>query len=116
MNLKLSRIGFLLVIIGFVSVQVFAQANAGHQIVGKWEHISGDWIWFFGDSEVIEFRENGTAISYDEFEAGNWSISGQQLIVVDDYGDRYVFRFSIRNNILTITDSDDDVGRWERYF
>ncbi|MCL2441032.1 MAG: lipocalin family protein [Treponema sp.] len=115
MTLNLKKIIFLFVIAGFLSFQVSAQSNTEHQIVGKWEHISGDWIWFFGDSEIIEFRSNGTAISYDEFEAGNWSISGQQLTVVDDDGNRFVYRFSINNNILTITDSDDDVGRWERF-
>jgi len=115
MTLNLRKIGLLLVIICFISVQVFAQNNTRHQIVGKWEHVSGDWIWFFGDSDIIEFRANGTAINYDEEEAGDWTISAQQLVVVDDDGDRYVFSFSIRNNILTITDSDGDVGRWERY-
>ena len=114
MSLKLKKIVFLLVIIGLISIPVFAQVNSGHQIVGKWEWISGDWIYFFGDSDVIEFRANGTAISYDEEEAGNWTISGQQITVVDDYGDRYNFRFTIRNNLLVITDSDGDIGRWKR--
>ena len=115
MSLNLKKIVFLLVIICLISVQVFAQANSRHQIVGKWEHVSGDWIYFFGDSDVIEFRANGTAISYDEEEAGDWTISGQQLVVVDDEGDRYNFRFSIRSNMLTITDSDGDSGVWGRY-
>ncbi|MCL2721207.1 MAG: hypothetical protein FWD47_07700 [Treponema sp.] len=115
MTLNFKKIVFLLLIIGFISVQVFAQANTAHQITGKWEHVSGDWIWFFGDSDVIEFRANGTAISYDEEEAGNWSISGQQLTVIDDYGNTWVFRFSIRNNTLTIIDEDGDEGRWRRY-
>ncbi|MCL2802135.1 MAG: lipocalin family protein [Treponema sp.] len=115
MTLSFKKISFLLIIVCFISVQVFAQNNSRHQIVGKWEHISGDWIWFFGDSEIIELRANGTAISFDEYEAGNWTISGQQLTVVDDYGERHVFRFTISGNTLTITDEDGDVGRWRKW-
>jgi hypothetical protein len=103
----------VIVFICVISVHVDAQISS-NQIVGRWEYQSGDWIWFFGHSEVIEFRANGTAISYEEYEAGNWSISGQQLIIVYDDDEREYFRFSIRNNILTITDSDGDVGRWRR--
>ena len=116
MTLNWKKIAFLLVIIGLVSVQAFAQTTTDHQIVGKWEYLSGTWIYFFGDSDVIEFRPNGTAISYEEWEAGNFSISGQQITVVDDYGDTYVFRFSISRNVLTITDEDGDVCRWERWY
>jgi len=112
----MKKIVLILVILFSISISagnLYAQASS-HQIVGRWEYQSGFWLYFFGDSEIIEFRANGTAISYDEYLAGTWSISGQQLTIVYDYGRIEEFMFSIRNNLLTITDSDGDVGIWQR--
>lgn len=80
-------------------------------LIGQWENISGDWIYYFGDSEII-FRANGTVIG--EEGTGTWTVFSGSRLRVDYYGDVEYFTFSVRNNILNITDDDGDSGRWRK--
>ena len=83
-------------------------------LVGKWEHQSGDWIYFFGNSGIIEFKPDGTVISHDENEIGNWTTFSEDRLRVDYDGERDNFEYLINNNLLTIVDSDGDVGFWKK--
>lgn len=107
------------ILLGILAVHlVFGMTLYGNEkeaLTGRWTYISGEWIWFFGNSWIIEFKSNGTAISYGEFETGNWSvIDNRQLRVAASYGEIYYFTFEIIGNILIIIDEDEDVGVWRR--
>jgi len=101
------------------------------QIVGRWELVSGDWIYFFRDTDVIDFYDDGTVIARYLDTLGEWAISeSNELVVTDRHGDDDFFAVMIDGNRLTITDGDNDsavyarasrdrqpndqlVGRWE---
>jgi len=84
-------------------------------LIGKWEHQSGDWIYFFGESNIVEFKADGKVISHDEENTGDWTISGSEQLRVDpDSGRSRNFTYSINANILTIIDEDGDIGRWQK--
>ena len=106
--MRKNKLGLVLIMLLFSVTIMYAQAN--DPLVGQWEFMSGDWIYFFGESD-INFRSNGTVTG--EEGSGNWTVQAGRLRVNYD-GDSENFNFSIRNNVLTITDSDGDSGRWVR--
>jgi hypothetical protein len=91
---------------------VYAQSNT---LVGKWEFWSGDDIYFFWQSDNIEFRSDGMVYNYDDDESGKYTaIGGERLRVWSD-DVTYDFVYNIKeNNMLTITDEDDDTAIFRR--
>jgi len=83
------------------------------ELIGGWEFSGGDATYFFWTSEFVFFTEDGFVMADEEF--GVWSVSGNQLTVIDDFGDgrTYIFTYEIVGDILSITDSDNDTGRFE---
>ena len=94
-------------------VSIFAQSNT---LIGRWEFFSGDMIYFFWTSESIEFKSDETVHNYEDDESGKYSATGgEKLRVWDDDGYTYDFSYSIKdNNMLTITDEDDDTAVFRR--
>ena len=108
---------FVLGMVAFLLAFSMFMTGCGNRdpLVGRWEHQSGDWIYFFGESSIIEFKADGTVISHDEDESGNWTAFGGERLRIDpDSGRSLNFTYSINNNILTIIDSDGDIGRWRK--
>jgi len=109
---KIVVLGLFMILLTFS----FLTVGCGNRspLIGKWEWQSGNWIYFFCDSEIIEFKTDGTVIVHDEEEIGNWTVFGDDRLRVDSdgYGDN--FTFSINNNILTIVDEDGVAGRWRK--
>jgi len=91
---------------------LFASAcSPKHELVGKWEYEAGSWIYFFGDSGIIEFSANGNVKAVDEDETGKWTSAEQgRLKVVDSDDYDFEYRYVIVNNKLTITDEDGDAA------
>jgi len=85
----------------------------GHELLGTWENGDGRILLFtFGRADSVEFREDGTVVITEgrnsrtvdwepgqpgEFTAGNFS-----------------FTYTIRGDVLTITDSADDDWTFDR--
>jgi hypothetical protein len=94
-------------IIIFIGLLVSA-CSPSHPIVGRWEYQSGDYVYFFGTSEIIEFKSDGTVIERDHEEEGKWTAVDGTLTVVSDWGGTDVFSYTIAGNTLTIIDRDFD--------
>ena len=94
-------------------LSVYAQSNT---LVGKWEFWSGDMVYFFWESENIEFKSDGTVHNYEDDESGKYTaIGGERLRVTSDDGDTYDFQYNIKeNDMLTITDEDRDTAIFRR--
>ena len=108
--MKENKLGLLVILLAISAILLYAQES--DPLVGQWEHVSGDWIWYFGNSG-INFSSNGTVIG--EEGSGIWTVFGGERLRIDyDGGNTENFTFSVRNNILTIIDSDGDLGRWRR--
>ena len=110
----MKKIAFTLVIMALVfPVSLFAQSNT---LIGKWEFWDGDMVYFFWESDSIEFKSDDTVHNYEDEESGKYTaIGGERLRVWSDDGDTYDFRYNIKeNNMLTITDEDDDTAIFRR--
>jgi hypothetical protein len=94
-------------------ISVYAQSNT---LIGKWEFWSGDVIYFFWESDNIEFKSDGMVFNYDDEESGKYTaIGGERLRVWSDDEDTYDFIYDIKeNNMLTITDEDGDTAIFKR--
>jgi hypothetical protein len=111
MKRKIMRV---LVIIAFVfPLSVYAQSNT---LIGKWEFWSGDAVYFFWESDNIEFKSDETVHNYDDEESGKYTaIGGERLRIWSDDGDTYDFIYDIKeNNMLTVTDEDHDTAIFKR--
>lgn len=84
------------------------------QLIGGWELVSGDWIYYFADSRYVEFFSDGTVYEDDYGEGGRWSADGNRLRVVGEWSGAEDFTFSISGNSLTITDRDGDRAVYRR--
>ena len=100
----------LLVIIVLVFGSIAgACSKSNNKLIGKWEYLSGEYIFFFGEAQYIEFFSDNTVYEYEYRTGGVWSvIDGTRLRVREDNGDTYIFTFTIAGNKLTITDEDSD--------
>jgi len=86
----------------------------GHELLGAWSFSSGMVTYFFWGSDFVVFDEDGIVMA--EGELGFWSVDGNELTVIEDFGQgrtRY-FYYEIVDGKLYITDSDDDTGEFER--
>jgi len=99
-----------------VFIAGFAGACGGTDpLIGKWEFSSGDGIYYFWESELVEFRTDGTVFSSEDEDSGKWSKSGSdKLTVEDDRGRVFDFTYQLSGDRLTITDEDNDRGVFQR--
>ena len=110
---KLILLGMLVVLLVFG--MVLTGCSRGHPLVGRWQHESGNWIYFFGNSGLIEFGADGAVVSQDEQGKGKWTADGNDRITVSETGGKnYKFTFTINKNILTLIDSDQDKSTYTR--
>ena len=86
----------------------------GHELLGAWSFSGGMVTYFFWSSDFVLFDEEGVVMA--DGELGVWSVDGNYLTVVEDFGQGRVrhYHYEIVNGILYITDSDDDTGEFER--
>jgi len=89
------------------------------ELIGVWELISGDYLWFFGESSHIMFvdYENGTLGAYspdnDEWGTGHIDNSGN-LVIETVWGSSYDFKYEIDGDDLTLSDIDGDTAFFKR--
>ncbi|MCL1884571.1 MAG: hypothetical protein FWF81_12580 [Defluviitaleaceae bacterium] len=87
-------------------------------IVGRWEFVSGSFIYYFASNGDIEFFADGRVAEFAFGEPGEFILLDDgRLRVVGDWFPTtpYYFTFSIDGDMLTITDHSDDYGTWRRY-
>jgi len=90
-----------------------------NQLLGMWAREDGDYIWFFGNAEIITFTNNVdgtlrvTESEYDE--VGTWYIDISGDLVIDgDWTGNWKFSYIINNNRLTLIDSDGDSAQYSK--
>jgi len=110
------------------TAETAAAAPAGEidpLLIGNWEFVDGEFVYFFWESKHIEFKADGTAINHEEEPedgVGTWSITdeGQLEVVVAviDYEGGfelvYEFTYVLENDMLIITDEVDDVATFRK--
>ena len=82
-------------------------------LLGYWENGAGRiFLWVFGEADSVEFLANGTLIITENgrSETVNWSPDGPGAFTAD--GDH--FTYSIRGDLLTITDRANDDWSFDR--
>jgi len=96
-----------------VSQNVGSQERDDHALIGTWDNGSGRiFLFVFNEADSVEFRANGTVVITEgrSSRTVNWSSSGPGAFTADGQN----FAYSIRGNILTITDSWDDSWTFDR--
>jgi len=94
-----------------------------NELEGSWEFVSGDWIWFFGQSDHVMFLEY---FSDDEpvfgvyaSEPDEWALcfftEDRSLIVEAEDGYYFEFTWIVNEDILILIDSDNDMLQLIRY-
>jgi len=81
------------------------------QLLGTWEFYDGVGTYFFWSSEFVEFKDSGEVYSSASGD-GFWIYESGILTVVDDSGGTYNFSVERNGDILSITDHDNDTGRF----
>jgi hypothetical protein len=91
-------------------------ANDNSALVGRWEFVSGDMIYYFHEGADIEFYADGRVIEYAFDEPGRFEVlgDGRMSAIGDWINELYYFSYSISGNTLTITDHDGDRAVWTR--
>ena len=100
----------LALIMIFTLLSISACSSSKNQLIGEWELLSGRSLYFFG-SRGMEFFSDGTV--YGDDGKGEWSVEGNKLTVKTN-SKAYNFTYSISDNKLTITDSDDDTSDYKK--
>jgi len=102
---------FASILIVALVVMLVGACSSDDPLVGRWEFSSGDGIYFFWESELVEFETDGTVFSSEDGDSGKWSASGNNKLTVEaDYGRDYEFTYQLSGDRLTITDEDGDRG------
>jgi hypothetical protein len=92
------------------AVYIKTEVNADTTpLYGKWEFSSGVPVYYFSDSELIEFFVDGTIMEYSYGEGGNWMVRDDRIIIRGDFGGIHVLTFEISGDRLTMTDRDGDI-------
>jgi len=90
-----------------------------NELVGLWEFQSGDWIYYFGQAELVMFidYDDGTfgVFESDYEEWGVWYIDDDDyLVVIGDFTGQFEFTYILDGDELTITDRDGDTAHYLR--
>ena len=94
-----------------------------NSLVGRWNEGSGRIIYYFEESTEIEFfapNSDGIGLVYDDYgEWGEWYINANGILCIE--GEQYFaeygvveLMFDIRENVLTLTDTDGDTRSYRR--
>jgi len=103
------------ILIAALVVILAGACSSTDPLVGNWGFSSGDGTYFFWESDLVEFKADGTTFSSEDGDSGKWSTSGNnQLRVEADYGRVYEFTYQISGDRLTITDEDGDRGVFQK--
>jgi len=91
-----------------------------HDFEGMWEYESGDWIWFFGLSDLVmifHYYEDtfGLYASEPEEWVTCYFTEDGMLIVETDDGYIYEFNWEVNEDRLTIIDVDGDMLHFIRF-
>ncbi|MDR2599678.1 MAG: zinc-ribbon domain-containing protein [Oscillospiraceae bacterium] len=78
-------------------------------LIGTWAYSSGSVTYFFWRSDNVEFFTDGNVYASEDELWGVWVLNGNELVVETEWS-IYHFTISISDNILAITDHDDDTG------
>ncbi|MDR2590044.1 MAG: zinc ribbon domain-containing protein [Oscillospiraceae bacterium] len=82
-------------------------------LIGTWAFSSGSITYVFWRSDKVEFFTDGNVYASEDEIWATWELNGNELIVEFDWS-VYHFTVAISDNILSITDHDDDTGYFER--
>jgi len=86
-------------------------------LLGRWEFVSGDSVWYFMSYADIEFFAGGRVMEYAWHEAGRYHVyaDGRLSVVGELDPDRTLyFGLEISANLLAITDHDGNRAVWRR--
>ncbi|MCL2577057.1 MAG: hypothetical protein FWE27_03290 [Defluviitaleaceae bacterium] len=95
---------------------LFPTVQYNHELLGRWEYVSGECIWYFASDGDIEFFANGRVREYAFNEPGRFTIIDDNHLSATGAWDNitYQFTYDISGDILTITDVNGDRGVWRR--
>ena len=108
------------------TAETAAAAPAGEidpLLIGNWEFVDGDFVYFFWESKHVELKADGTAINHEEDPedgVGTWSMTGEgqfSITIVEaefDFELEYNFTYVFENDLLIITDEVDDVATYRK--
>jgi len=89
-------------------------AGSDEELIARWERIDGDYLWFFGTAEYIEFVDlsDGTFNIFLTNDDGRGSgfiieVTGK-LFVTASWGSEYEFDYTVDDELLILIDSDGD--------
>ncbi|MCL2577613.1 MAG: hypothetical protein FWE27_06140 [Defluviitaleaceae bacterium] len=84
-------------------------------LIGRWEYVSGRYIYYFTNDGDIEFFADGRVIEYAFNESGRYTVFENNRMSVDgEQSGTYEFSYLIEGDMITITDQDGDSGTWRR--
>jgi len=89
------------------------------ELIGMWELDTGEYLWFFTESEFIVFSDNGDGtlkvVALDANETGTGTINNSNhLIVESEWGSVYEFIITINADTLVITDDYGDTSFYKK--
>lgn len=87
------------------------------ELLGRWEFVSGVFVWYFASHGDIEFFEDGRVMEYAFGEPGVFELLGDgQISIVGEWDPdtAFVLSYTISGDTLTITDHDDNSATWRR--
>jgi len=97
-----------------------AGVSSDNELIARWERLDGDYLWFFGDSDYVEFIElsDGTLnifLTDDDGRGSGYIIDATgKLFVTASWGSEYEFDYVIDDELLIIIDSDFDTAYYNR--
>jgi len=89
-------------------------AGSDIELIARWERIDGDYLWFFGTSEYVEFIDSSDGtfniILTNEDGRGTGHIieATGKLFVTASWGSEYEFDYTVDDELLILIDSDGD--------
>ena len=85
------------------------------ELLGEWELMSGDVIYFFWRSSDIEFFSDGRVAVYENEEFGIWYPTGELTFSVESAsGALFTYRYTLSGDTLIIWDEDGDKAEYRR--
>ncbi|MCL1787320.1 MAG: hypothetical protein FWG38_04980, partial [Defluviitaleaceae bacterium] len=97
--------------------------GATNPFVGRWQHVSGPFVYYFANDGDLQFFADGTVLEHAYGEPGRYIVlpDGHLRVIGEWDVDRLsydsndnIFTYRISGDRLTITDSDGHTGTWKK--
>jgi len=96
-------------------IVIISSCSGRASLTGNWEFLSGDNLFFFGNSGIIAFDPGTTVVAYDRNGIADYNDLEDGLLRLFILGHGHAdFTFEIRNNRLTITDRAGNTATYQR--